>query len=424
MSNKGIFNASVCVIGILILLIHVVNILVKKEKRQDEKILLTFFVFTILHFATYLTFTLIKINYTSDPYIIAFYTTFYIMNNLEVLLLFRYARSYIDFAPKKKRLLSVLNLSLFSLFFVLDIVNVFTGIFFTAQNGEYLRSPTMIFSQGYQFAMFIVIFVVAVTDKKLNPQEKTAFCLYCCLPFFAIILQNSFKGYAIAYASIIIAIETLFLFLSVQKNIELAKEEEKNRDAQIKLMLSQIKPHFVYNSLSSISTLIPIDPEKAQAALDAFTEYLRINLSSLTEVHCIPFENELKHIKTYVALEKMRFNDRINVVYNVQATDFTVPPLSIQPIVENAIKHGILKKLEGGTLTVQTKETADSFVVTVSDDGVGFRLDDVNFSENKHFGLKNIQYRLNKMCHADMTIKSSPGAGTAVTVTIHKEGVV
>ena len=424
MSNNGVFNLSVCTIGILILIIHIANILMKKEKRKDEIVLLTFFLFTTLHFATYLTFTLVKTYcHTGNAYVIAFYTLFYVMNNLEVFLLFRYARSYIDVEPKKKKVLSILNLVLLTIFILLDLVNVFTGIFFTAQGGNYLRSKTMLLSQGYQFALFATIFLVAVTNKKLNLREKIAFCLYCGVPFVAIILQNVFKGYAIAYLSIIVAIEVLFLFLNVQKNIDLAKEEEKNKEAQIKIMLSQIQPHFIYNSLSSISTLIPLDPPKAQAALDDFTEYLRRNLSSLSEVQCVPFEDELKHVKTYVALEKLRFGDRLNVTYDVAVTDFMLPPLTIQPIVENAIKHGILKKLEGGTLSLTTYETEKGYVAEIKDDGVGFSISDVEFDKNKHFGLKNIQYRLAKMCGADLTFQSKVGVGTTVTVTFWKEGV-
>jgi len=423
MENNVVFNLTVCLMGVLILTIHVVNMMVKKDKRKDEIVLLDFFVFTTVHFLIYLAYTFIKMRYTNDAFIILCYTLFYIMNNVAVFLLYRYAREYIGWEPKKRQVLDILNASLFTVFFLLDLINTTTGIFFTAENGVYLRSKTMIISQGYQFVMFAAVFLVAVTDKKLNLREKTAFGLYCALPFGAIILQNIFKGYAIAYLSIIIAIEVLFFFLNVQKNIDLAKEEEANKDAKIKLMISQIRPHFVYNSLSAISTLIPIDPPKAQAALDDFSEYLRMNLSSLTEVRCISFENELKHIETYVALEKMRFNDRIRVVYDIKARDFAVPLLTIQPIVENAIKHGILKRLEGGTLTIKTWETGNSFVVEISDDGVGFRIDDINFDENKHFGLKNIEYRLAKMCHADLLIDSKIGEGTTVKVIFPKEGI-
>jgi two-component sensor histidine kinase len=325
-------------------------------------------------------------------------------------------KDYTNFSGKIGKAVNIVNYTLFFAFIALDILNIFTGFFFTAENGVYLRSKTMILSQGYQFVMFVMIAVVTSTDKKLNKREKTAFALYCFLPFVAIILQNIFKGYAIAYASIIIAIEVLFFFVNVQKSIDLAKEEEKNKDAQIKLMLSQIKPHFVYNSLSSISTLITLNPDKAQAALDDFTEYLRHNLSSLTETRLIPFEDELKHIKTYVSLEKMRFNERITVNYDINAVDFSVPPLSIQPIVENAIKHGILKKLEGGTISIKTFATAHNYVVEVIDDGVGFDMQRLNADDNVHVGINNVKFRI-KNCGGEVAVQSEVGKGTVVTVT-------
>ena len=409
--------------GILILSIHVVNLLLKKEKRKDEKSLLDFFLFTVIHFATYLTFTLVKIVYTSNAYIIGFYTAFYIMNNIEVFMLFKYMRRYLSFPSEKEKYYSLLNLALFSLFVILDVVNIFTGIFFTAESGVYLRSRTMILSQGYQFVIFLLVFVLTLRNNKLNVREKTAFALYCFLPLIAIILQNVFKGYAIAYASIIVAIEVLFFFVNIQKNIDLAKEEEKNKETQIKLMLSQIKPHFIYNSLSAISTLIPLDPEKAQKALDDFTEYLRHNLASLTETRLIPFENELRHIETYVSLEKLRFGNRINAVFDVQVTDFLVPPLAIQPIVENAIKHGILKKLEGGTLILKTYETECAFVVEVADDGVGFDFENVDRDKRDHFGINNIKYRIEKACNGEISVRSEIGKGTSVTVVFHKERI-
>ena len=419
MSNNSIFNVTVCIMGIIILTIHIVELLIKKNKRKDEIALLDFFIFTVIHFATYSIFTFIKTVYTSNAYIIAFYTTFYIMNNLEMLLFYKYMKSYVEIPTKTNKALSALNISLFSLFVVLDLVNVFTGIFFTAENGVYLRSKTMILSQGYQFVMFAVVFVVTAMNKKLNVREKTAFAVYCFLPFAAIILQDIFKGYAIAYLSIIIAIEVLFFFVDVQKNIDLAKEEEKNKDAQIKIMLSQIQPHFIYNSLSSISTLITIDPDRAQSALDNFTEYLRHNFSSLSETRLIPFDDELKHIKSYVELEKMRFGDRLNVIFDIETTDFYVPPLSVQPIVENAIKHGILKKPEGGTLIVKTYEIEDNCLVEVSDDGVGFNIEDVNFNKNRHLGLNNVRYRIEKS-GGDMTINSQPRIGTSVVIIFRK----
>lgn len=420
MDLKSVVNITICSVGILIFLVHIVNLIVKRNKRNDENCLLVFIAFTVIHFASYLTFTAIKPYYTSDIYIKACYTIFYIMNNLEVFLLFIYMLSYVVIPNIRKKHLEIFNIIAFATFAILDIINLFTGFFFTAENGEYVRGDWMVLSQLYQFVMLAIVFFVAILNKKLNIREKVAFSIYCLLPLVAIIFQNIYKGYAIAYVSIIVTVEILFFFVNVEKNIVLANEEEKNKEAQIKLMLSQIQPHFIYNSLSAISTLITINPEKAQESLDDFTDYLRSNLSSLTETRLIPFTNELKHIKTYVSLEKMRFNDRINMIYDIGTVDFSIPPLTIQPLVENAIKHGILKKIKGGTVTLTTYETDTSIVIEVKDDGIGFDMSDIDFSENIHFGLKNISYRINQTCDGDLKITSKKGIGTKVTVVFKK----
>ena len=424
MSNNIIFNIAVCAIGILILLIHLVNIIIKRNKRKDEMILLWFFAFTVIHFSTYLTFTFIKLYYTNNAFIIFFYTVFYIMNNVEVFLLFKYAVNYIKLEPERLKKLSIMNRVFFAVFVIFDIINVFTGTFFTAINGVYTRCNFMLLSHGYQFIVFAMIIVITFINKHLTRREKVAFLLYCALPMIAIILQNRFKGYAIAYASIIVATEVLFTFLNAQKNYVIAEEKEKNKDAQIKIMLSQIQPHFIYNALSSISVLIEVDPEKAQTALDNFTEYLRHNLSSLTETKLIPFEDELKHIKSYIALEKMRFGDRLNVTYNIKTSDFYVPPLSIQPIVENAVKHGVLKKLEGGNIVINTYEEDGAFVVKVIDDGVGFSMGQIDFKSSSHVGISNIKYRVENICNGKIVINSKADKGTEIAVVFPKEVIV
>lgn len=420
MLGNEIFNATVCTFGIAILLIHVINLLLKKNKRKDELRLLVFLLFTVVHFSTYLAFTFLKMNYASEPFIMGFYTTFYIFNNGEILLFFLYVLSYLQMVDKVKRTLFIINLSLFSVFVILDVVNIFTGMFFNGDGGTYNRNKLMIISQSYQLVMFAITLVITLFNKKLVAREKIAFAFYCLIPLVAIILQNQFKGYAIAYLSIIVSIEVLFFFVNVSKNIKLAQEQEKIKDAQIRIMMSQIQPHFIYNALSSISTLITIEPEKAQDALDSFTEYLRGNLASLTATKLIPFEDELKHIKTYVSLEKLRFKDRINVIYDIQVKGFMVPPLSLQPIVENAIKHGILKKTEGGTVILKTYETDSAYIVEISDDGIGFYAENFKDESNKHFGINNIKHRIKNMTNGDIVINSEIGKGTKVVVTFYK----
>lgn len=422
MEPNIIFNMTICLMGMLIFLIHIVNVCFKKNRRKDENSLLNFLVLTAIHFLIYFVFTLIKINYTSDPFIISFYTVFYVLNNMEVAFLFIYMLNYIDLKQKTKKTLAIISLSSFCIFITLDIANAFTGIFFTSVNGVYQRSTTMIFAQGYQFIGLAIVLFTALFNKKLLLREKIAFATYCLLPAVAIVLQNFFKGYAIAYASMILATEILFFFLNVAKNIQLAEEQEKAKDAQIRVLMSQIHPHFVYNSLSAISTLITIDPEKAQKGLDDFTAYLRHNISSLSDAKLIPFEEELKHVEAYVSLEKMRFGDRVNVSYDIKFRDFVLPPLTIQPLVENAIKHGILKKIEGGKVLFRVWEDNGLVSIEIEDDGVGFDIDMIEKDGKKHFGLKNIGKRLKSMCDGSLFIESEIGKGTKATVELKKKG--
>ena len=420
MNGNEIFNVTACIIGIAIFLIHIVNLLIKKNKRKDENLLLLFLSFTVFHFLTYCSFVFVKMVYTSDPFVIGFYTLFYIFNNVEAFLFVLYVLSYLKLNQKKEKILAIINLSLFLVYVTLDIVNIFTHFFFDSTNGEYVRAKTMFIAQGYQFVLLSIAFFLTLLNSKLVVREKAALACYCLLPLVAIIVQNALPGYAIAYLSIIVATEILFLFLNVQKNVLLAAEQEKNKEAQIRIMMSQIQPHFIYNSLSAISTLIPLNPEKAQQALDDFTEYLRHNLSSLSQLDLIPFEDELRHVETYVSLEKVRFNERVNVIYEIQTRDFYVPPLSIQPIVENAIKHGILKKVEGGTILFKTYETSDAYVVEVKDDGVGFDVNDTKLGENLHFGISNIKHRLQTMCDGKLEISSEINKGTKAVITFYK----
>ena len=420
MDSKTVFNAVVCLIGSLILLVHIANVLFKKKRRKDENLLLVFLGFTAFHFACYFVFCFLKTYWPSDALILGFYTGFFLANNAQVFLLFLYMLCYVEVPDKAARAFYIGNLALFAIFVVLDFVNLGTHMFFTAQNGAYVRAGGIVFSQGYQFAAFSAIFLIVLWDKKLTVRQKVAFSVYCLLPLVAIVLQNLLPGYAIAYLSIIVAIEVLFVFLNVEKNLELAKEEEKLKDVQVRMMLSQIRPHFVYNSLSSISTLIPLDPENAQKALDAFTEYLRANFSSLTENRLISFEDELRHTEAFLSLEELRFGERLKVVLDIQASGFFLPPLSIQPLVENAVRHGILKKVEGGTVILRSYEEEDAYVIEVEDDGVGFDVDSLESSSNKHIGIHNIAYRLSKMGKGTLSIESVPDKGTKATVRILK----
>ena len=193
-------------------------------------------------------------------------------------------------------------------------------------------------------------------------------------------------------------------------------------EAKVSVMVSQIQPHFMYNALTSIAMMCKIDPDTAQEATVTFAKYLRGNMDSLKRTNPIPFDQELEHLKKYLYIEKLRFGKKLNVAYDIQTTDFVLPQLSIQPLVENAVKHGVGMKKKGGTVTIATRETEKAYEVIVSDDGVGF---DVNAPQKEdgrsHVGMENTRRRLKEMCGGEVNIESTIGEGTVATVRLPKE---
>ena len=216
--------------------------------------------------------------------------------------------------------------------------------------------------------------------------------------------------------------------LEIQRNrIEAEKNlvEAQLKDSRISIMLSQIQPHFIYNTLGTIERMCLKDPEKAFELVRNFSLYLRGNFSELDSVTPIRFKEELKHVEYYVNIEKVRFPD-MNIEYDVGVTEFVLPALSVQPLVENAIKHGVTKKPDGGTVTVTTSEDERNFIIKVQDDGVGFDVQNPDLKPSEthaHIGVNNVRERLANMVNAEFIIESQIDIGTLVTITIPKKEV-
>ena len=210
-----------------------------------------------------------------------------------------------------------------------------------------------------------------------------------------------------------------------KKEMEMEKLEEELRMSRIRNSTSQMQPHFLYNVLGSIQEIILEDPDYAARLLNDFTIHLRSCIRAMENDKLIPFARELDNIHAYVNIEKMRLGKKLAVQYEIAADQFLILPLCIQPLVENAIRHGIYERgPAGGTVIIRSQEKADAWVIQVEDDGVGFNVPEyerMNVSgERDSTGLKNIMFRLDKVMHASVTIKSKVGEGTKVTVTIPK----
>ena len=238
-------------------------------------------------------------------------------------------------------------------------------------------------------------------------------------------------GVSSNYVFAVFFIAAMIVVLKVIPNginaLSKAKELETERivlnaqltESRVSTMMSQIRPHFIYNTLGSIEQLCSIDPGKAGELVHNFAKYLRGNFGELDNPKPILMSQEMEHVRHYISIENVRFPD-MTFSFEMNSDDFHIPALTIQPIVENAIKHGLMKLQKGGTIRVVSYETDNHYCVSVEDDGVGFDTD-VLLDERKHVGIRNIRGRLKAMVNGTLEIESIEGVGTKVLITIPKE---
>ena len=193
--------------------------------------------------------------------------------------------------------------------------------------------------------------------------------------------------------------------------------------AEVKALQAQINPHFLFNAINTIVYYCTADPEKARDLMIFLGEFYRSNLTDLKQL--VDLETEIRHVKAYVSIEMARFGDRLKVVDEVKdGKEWLVPPLILQPLVENAIKHGVLPRREGGTVVLASRLEEDRLVLTVRDDGVGADMDKIreilhHDANRKNIGLYNVYSRLKNIYGENvLLIESEPGRGTTVTVSL------
>ena len=237
-------------------------------------------------------------------------------------------------------------------------------------------------------------------------------------------------GIASQYVFVILFIvATIVLLRTIPKSINAitkAKELETEKlllntqltESRVSTMMSQIRPHFIYNTLGSIEQLCELDPPKAGELVHNFAKYLRGNFGELDNPKPILMSQEMEHVHHYINIENVRFPD-MTFSFEMNSNDFHIPALTIQPIVENAVKHGLMKLSKGGVIKVVSYETEESYCVSVEDDGVGFDTA-VLLDERKHVGIRNIRGRLKAMVNGTLEIESTVGVGTKVLITIPK----
>lgn len=267
--------------------------------------------------------------------------------------------------------------------------------------------------------------------RELGATALACILFYTLAPVIAAAVQAVFYGVNMVIVAAVLGFVVIFLEMQahtyktlVDRTEELARTREQAANDRIAATASQIQPHFLFNTLDTIYVLTGDDPGAAREAIAAFSRYLSTNLESLNKTAPVPVETEMRHVRTYLELERTTDPGRVAYDLDVEATGFRVPALSVQTLAENAVKHGIGAKAEGGTVRVRTRELEDEFTVEVCDDGVGFDPGTAPADERAHVGIENTRARLADMCGGTLEVASAPGEGTRAVIHVPKNGEV
>ena len=308
---------------------------------------------------------------------------------------------------------------------VLLIINLYNPYIYTFDNNNnYIRL------RDYFWLPDLVIFMEAAVSlsvaivyiRYLLPMERVAMVSYLMLPMIAIVISEFV--YRFPCTNIAVVVSTIILFVSYESYYAqyLVEQQKKLSEERLRLVNRQMQPHFIFNTLSLIRYQCLNSPEEAAETINDFSDYLRSTTDLMLETECISFERELDIVKNYIRIQKKRFEDELSAEYNISDTDFDVPPYSVQTMVENAVLHGIRDGNSGkGKVIISTKKTKKQHIITIEDDGCGFDTSLLDKKSKKNVGIKNTAQRIEVMCRGTLTVESSPGTGTKVTITIPSE---
>lgn len=304
--------------------------------------------------------------------------------------------------------------------FCLVVVSQFNNMYYLIDGHNiYHRQSWFWLSQAFGIVgMLLNSWLLFRHRKKMKRKEIWMFTTYICLPVAAMLFQIIFYSVAVLYLATTICLLCIYISIQMAFSQETAQKNMELEVAKTAVMLSQIQPHFLYNALTGIKTLCSSDQERAEEAIEHFSFFLRSNLDALSDTRLIPFDKEMSHVNDYFYLEKMRFRDRVILILNLEVRDFMLPPLSIQPLVENAVRYGITKKDSGGTVTITSRRQEGNILLTICDDGVGFDVNAPQVDGRSHTGIENVRSRLKLQCGGSLEIKSEKGVGTEVRITL------
>ena len=307
--------------------------------------------------------------------------------------------------------------ALWIIFLLIVVFSQFTDfIYYTEENNRYYRGP------GYVLLLIPLIVIIILNiaavfrrHKKLSKKYFIGLLVYLFTMTVAIVMHMLIAVDMMVVFGIALCALTMFGFIISDNMEQYMRQQREIAHQRSSVMVLQMRPHSIYNTMMGIYYLCDQDPAKAKQVTLDFTSYLRKNFTAIASKEMIPFNDELEHTRAYLAVEQAQFEDSLFVSFDTPHTMFRVPPLTLQPIVENAVKHGMNESCDPIHISVVTRQTDLSSEIIVNDDGPGFKPTD---DDEPHIALNNIRQRLELMCGGTLEVAPREGGGTSVKVTI------
>ncbi|MBR3020309.1 MAG: histidine kinase [Clostridia bacterium] len=429
--GTDIINLTIALIGIL----SCANmLLIQLVARRKDKVTLTYMVFAFIALLSYNICLCFFVLLQSIEVVVNYkvwYLTLILMGfgtYLYAIITAFVVSSYVAYLVKlPERARKGTHRALFTmlvLFLVILLIMQRTGnLVQIDETGTYSEGPYSF--TGHVMVGFFLLFNLVMLIRfrgNVSLRQRCILYLYIGLPILAIVLRPFVNGIFIVALSSSLSVSLFMIFSVIEQAAEYRQQELKNEQLKIDILLGQIQPHFLFNVLYVIQEICHIDPEKASEAISEFSKYLRHNMDSLSINSPIPFSDELEHTMHYISLQQLRFGEALVVKYELACTEFYMPTLTLQPIVENAVRYGVRKTSTGeGTVIIQTSAHPDHYEVKVIDNGPGFDPNARKEDGISHTGLNNVRERLQRICDGKLEIWSELGKGTIVTMILPKK---
>ena len=291
------------------------------------------------------------------------------------------------------------------------------GFIYITPDMQYLRGPLYPLILTPVIAVLMLNFAHTLRRRDRLSRKSFFSFIVAQVPLLATLIINLFVDsiplFDLGYVLSALAMYSFVLSDQIEKD---RRHQQEIAHERASVMVLRMRPHFIYNTLMSIYSLCRLDPAKARQVTLDFTNYLRRNFNAVASDSPILFSTELEHTRAYLAVEQAQYNDMLIVSYDTPFTGFRLPPLTLQPIVENAVKHGMDLDAASLHISIRTRRTASGAEVTVLDSGCGFDTSDEESSPQST--LTNIRQRLEMMCGGSLTISPGEDGGTEVKLSI------